>query len=376
VEALLPRHGIRSIFLVTATLAGCRRSGDWEPTVDAAIRGPTFRIVDSVTLGTPDSVAIGQFAPWFARDGRADVLVADASVGRVLRFTPTGSFSAIIGCRGDGPGELEAPNHLIVLPGDSLLVVADPNRQRLIMFRMDGEYRRETTLPTAWISEEASWRGDTAVFGLNFSRGLIARWVVTGSGISVVGQTPSISVQASPAEGETAVVPIDSDYVALLPRVPGLLRLRSDGSAIELIHVPRARRLGQPHDLVAQHRRLLPARRGAMLNSMTLGLHRLASGDWLLLYLDADVTRTDAGVRGSRVRIFGTIVSADMSRACVDGIVPVATDAPSFPQFAGDTTYLMARTVGDDNRPHDRIVGVTVTTAGCQWVTTWRGAGP
>ena len=113
-----------------------------------------------------------------------------------------------------------------------------------------------------------------------------------------------------------------------------------------------------------------------MLNSMTLGLHRLVSGDWLLLYLDADVTRQGAGLRGARLRMFGTIVSADMSRACVDGVVPIETDAPSFPAFSGDTAYFMARTVGDDNRPHDRIVGVTVTTLGCQWVETNRTAGP
>jgi hypothetical protein len=49
---------------------------------------------------------------------------------------------------------------------------------------------------------------------------------------------------------------------------------------------------------------------------------------------------------------------------------------PSFPAFSGDTAYFMARTVADDNRPHDRIFGATVTTQACQWVETTRTAGP
>ena len=224
-EALLSRYHVGLRFLVTATLVGCGHSGGWEPTADAKVPGPTFRVTDSVSLGTPDSAAIGQFAPWFARSGRADILVADASARHILKFTPTGSLSAIIGRGGDGPGELEAPNQVIALPGDSLLAVGDPNRQRLIIFGMDGNYRREIVLPTAWISEQVSWRGDTAVFGLNFSRAMIARWALADSTITMIGRTPSITIQSSPADGETAVVATDHGYVALLPRVPGLLRL-------------------------------------------------------------------------------------------------------------------------------------------------------
>ncbi len=64
---------------------------------------------------------------------------------QVVAFTKKGEFVRQFGRPGTGPGQLERPNSIAIMP-DSTVIVADSNNGRIQAFTIDGAYKWETGL--------------------------------------------------------------------------------------------------------------------------------------------------------------------------------------------------------------------------------------
>ena len=79
-----------------------------------------------------------------AFDAQDNLYVLDRGNQRVLVFDRTGRFVRQIGKKGDGPGELQMPTGLALLP-DGNLAVLDAAHRNLSLFARDGRYLRSVS---------------------------------------------------------------------------------------------------------------------------------------------------------------------------------------------------------------------------------------
>lgn len=128
---------------------------------------PTLRLEH--TLGLDGTLSFGALADGaVAADG--GVVLADGANMRIYRFTAAGRLRDSLGAKGDGPGEMRLPIHVVVMP-DGQVVVGDVGRRALV--RWDAEGRRLGEVRVApWmldlyavgndlVIESQDWRSDT-----------------------------------------------------------------------------------------------------------------------------------------------------------------------------------------------------------------------
>lgn len=337
-----------------------------------AARGPSVRVVDSVELSEPDSVPIGMLSYVATRHGM--VYIGDADRGRILAFDRSGRLVGLIGALGSGPGELGSADAMFVLPGDTLLAVMDPAQRALSVFDLrTRRFQRRVALPFIQTGQGWAVHGDTAEVALFASPYLVGRWVLTNDSVSVLGNTPADLLAAGffyLAYGRPEVARVPEGWLLQLPAVPGLQLLDRSARPIRRLPFPAARRMGVPPDLLAKHRRQqMKGEAFQMLASSSIGMQRLSNGDIAVLTVDLRVLRPPPNPQFGGYRFFVSLVSADLSRMCVDGELPVATDATPMPAFNGDTLLFLSRLVDDNQRVRTTFYSLMVTSEDCEWVS-------
>jgi len=141
--------------LATLTAVGCGRA-EWARTVDttwadsAGIRIVSYRGSDrpldwefreSWTVGGAEEGVesfFGVTPAGIATDSAGNVHVLDAGNFRVSVWDSSGRYLRSFGKEGDGPGEMEYPLGLVVLPGGSVMV-HDPTKRRPVEYTPAGE---------------------------------------------------------------------------------------------------------------------------------------------------------------------------------------------------------------------------------------------
>lgn len=107
----------------------------------------TFDTSPELRLGSPMGQAAEQFG--VIRDVIATsdggIAVLDGQAAEVRLFDAAGRSRAILGGRGEGPGEFQSPMELAALPGETLAVF-DPRPGRITRFGPDGTMAGVTTL--------------------------------------------------------------------------------------------------------------------------------------------------------------------------------------------------------------------------------------
>jgi len=116
----------------------------------AAGEAPVFAILDSVPelrLGSLDGPAQEQFGSVADVVSLAEggVAVLDRQAAEIRVFDANGAYRKTLGAKGEGPGELQSPGVLGLLPGDTLAVY-DSRSERITRFGPDGTLGRVTTL--------------------------------------------------------------------------------------------------------------------------------------------------------------------------------------------------------------------------------------
>jgi NHL repeat len=159
-------------------------------------------------LGTPD--VPGSEGPFFnrptdvARTPNGHIFVADGyGNNRIVHFDADARYIDAWGSRGAGPGELNLP-HSVVADSAGLLYVAERNNARIQVFDASG-------------NSVAEWRNLLIPWGL---------WMTAGDELLVCGSSPMRWT--------------DSPDLGVPPKDQLVLRLGTDGKALELWLFPRA----------------------------------------------------------------------------------------------------------------------------------------
>jgi len=108
---------------------------------------PLHRILRPVRVArlvAPDTAPIASVAS-VAVSRHGQIAVLDARDYNVKLFRSDGTFRRALGRRGQGPGEFSSPSSL-ALVGDTLLVIVDMGRLRLVQYDTAGTLREELSL--------------------------------------------------------------------------------------------------------------------------------------------------------------------------------------------------------------------------------------
>lgn len=374
--ALSERSPVRQLALLTMFVSACGgRAG-------APNAGPTVFVVDSVVLAEPDSLEAFLPLRTQAMTAAGDVLLETGTA--VLHFDRHGALRRVIGRPGTGPGEFVRISSLGLLSGDSLFATVDARRARISVFGLnDGALRREVVLSTPFFPDQ-QWvvMADTVIMPGKLRATPFTTWITTTDSIRHWGTAPPIfqtSLAAYSQGGEPALAPHDAGWLALFPTDPFLYVLNREGEPVGRVAVPATRRLGVPPDVADRVAAIAKTDSFRFAASLALTNRRLGNGQYLLMYLDADtelnrrVSDPSSGgssVSFSNVRYWVSLLSADLSRACVDGPVPLDVENVLSPFFRRDTLFFVARRVDPAGRLRSVLYSYQVTDTGCRWLTT------
>jgi hypothetical protein len=369
-------ESMQRLAILAALLAACRNAAD------SGGPGPAVTVADSVLLAEPDSIE--EFLPLRTQAiALAGDLLLETGTA-ILHFDRAGHLLRIIGRPGNGPGEFVRISSLGLLSGDSLFAAVDARRARIIIFDLrDGALRREVTLTTPFYPDQ-QWvvSGDTVVMPGKLQRQPFTTWITTTDSIWHWGAAPPIydsSLTAYSQGGEPSIAPHDSGWLALFPADPSLHLLSRHGTPLGRVTVPARRRLGVPPDVVDRVAAIAKADDFHFAASLVLANHRQSNGQYLLVHLDAEtelnrnVNDPSSGggtVAYSNVRYWVSLLSTDLTRACVDGLVPLNVDNILSPFFRGDTLYFVARRLDPTGRLRSMLYAYGVTDDGCRWIPT------
>lgn len=362
----------RLVGFLAISLAAC---GGQEAVSGDSHAGPTARLVDSTILVEADSVPLGAYSSFFLRSPRGDVMINDMQQARLIQFDPTGAFRRTIGTRGEGPGEFQLPGPLGVLPGDTTLMVFDVNRQRASIFDLStGEYLSGLAVPFQDVGTNWTVDGTDLVMAINASNAIMARWRIGSAAMEAVGEVPAHmlnKVGARMAYGRSEVVVTDSLVLVLLPTEPGVNVHNRAMQYLGYVPVMAVRREGEPADLATRQRAFGRDASDLSIASSTVGFHRLQSGMIVLVHLDMTVRAGEGrGTRADDFRLYVTLLSEDLSKACIDGSVNIRTDVAPIPSFVGDTMFVLSRQVQGDDRVRSVVYAVVIDSSSCDWTPT------
>jgi hypothetical protein len=159
------RTGLGALGLVC--VLACSQADTSNTVIEAAAQQVAFGdLFDHVATVVPEQTADsylvrpGQYA--ISSDGH--IAIADPPEGNVKLYRADGSLRAVLGRKGEGPGELTEPRHVVFGP-DSAVVVFDGGRRVVLEYSLDGKHVRETRLDVAVRGAAALGDGRYVVVG-------------------------------------------------------------------------------------------------------------------------------------------------------------------------------------------------------------------
>lgn len=212
---------------------------------------------------------------------------------------------------------LEDPDHpigesigIVVRDADGRVFLADFGGRTIQRYEADGRFGG--TIPASdWLSVAR-----TAMISVLGALHPFLKWDRLTDSVAPFGEAP-VEWGGSPglamSHGVASLVTDADGYPAMIPLVPGLLRLDAAGSRGALVPVPAVRRKGEPD--------------GAAVKAV-----------------------------------------AEAKRSGKRTTAPLETDVFARPIFAGDTVYFVSRTVGVDDRAPLWLRGFVLDDSTCTWL--------
>ncbi len=355
---MLPKIGF-AVPAALCVLSACAETGRGNAAGPGLVGG------DSVVLAESDTLYLGRPADFTIDPRDGTFYVSDAFSGRIVRFDRTGTPLASYGSKGDGPGEFRDAGEVVVM--DSAVAAADDARGLFNLFdrasgRYLGQHRYEGVLRSSAVAKGGEvWLGAQSLQ----SRTGVARWDAAAGTTRRLVPLPREYVESQPIGGifNGVFVAPWADTLLVGFAGPGALRLAwSDGTVLDTIAVPAARRLGVPADIAKRVEKLsYPEIFQAI--SVLFSLHRLPDGRFALVHHDQQVDRSG----GVTARVFLSLLSPDRRRACVDAEVPAGRAAQPKTAFRGDTLFVLDQSVQGD-RAETTVRSYTIDDRRCGWI--------
>lgn len=328
--------------LATGCSADDRQSSSAEPPSEVAQTGnaPNLQLLGRTSLEENDSAYVARPAGVvIGTDG--SIFVSDAFWGRVLRFSSDGALMATYGRRGEGPGELKDPGAVSVHGRE--LLVADVGLSRLLRFELStgrntAVHTHRGLVTSITPGERGVWLGVQ-----NLSDTTAVGWLADGAvEPEYLGRLPAEFLASPPLAGIFTGVEVVTSSDTVVAGFMGLNRLRvmrSDGTVLQELRIPARERKGELPDVVSALRTMeYPAMFAS--SSALFRMYRLPSGSLALIYYDQTI---DGELIQSTAYL--SLLSADLTRACVDRKIPLQTDAQPYTAFAGDQLFVLQQRV-------------------------------
>jgi hypothetical protein len=356
------RLAIAAICLVASAACGTRDS--------AAGSDPSSSLVllDSVTLEESEAAYLG--APLHVSAGRdGSLFVSDGLRNQVTQFSRRGDFVRAFGRPGQGPGELADPL-ATTLVGDSLLVVAEWGNRRTSVFDVKtGAFRR--AVPHEGLPFWMEARDDTVwISNVNIVRKTsLSAWPTAQGSMRYFGEVPK-EYHDSPALMEFhpyATVALVADTLVFgFSGHRALFRATMDGAVFDTVEIPAVRRRGVPRDIVARFAkdpRGISNEEVASMASSLMALRALSSGEIAMVHLDVRLEGRQITADG-----FVSILSRDLTRACVDIPLALSKDGRPAVGFRGDTLVVVEQRIVSSERAVSYARSYRLDPSGCEWV--------
>jgi len=373
--------------LVIVAMTGCAPGAPDHSKADGAgdrDGGPVLRLVDSISLEENDTAFLGRVPHTFTVDSGGAVYVADQAADRLLVFTPEGRLKYVLGRHGSGPGEFERIGPITIPDGEVL--VQGWGGSTLSLFDLRSGEEQHRIRHRGYI---ASWAKTAThlVLGTYLGPGQAG---VTLAGLEslVASPTtewlkPSLSVTPDRYRRYPGLELFNQVLVATLGDTllvgygagEEIWRLRSDGSIIDSLTVPRRLRRGASAENFPQYSNPRQSfHDGVSGLSNLLGIWPMTGGRIATWFQDAtteSAARPNAEIQGSA---YISVLDSTLQRACVDGTVEAPGTGRTRLTFSRDTLFSLDQAVEGSLAGNARVRTVvrkySLDLAGCRWIST------
>lgn len=322
--------------------------------------------VKSLTLMEADTLYVARPLDLTVSPADGSFLVADGFSGQVIRFNPDGQPIGTYGSKGRGPGELMSPSPTVLW--NSRLGVGDHGGVLAFFDVASGQFLGQTRL-LGIVGPARVLRGELWIGVHNYERGTAFAILANPE------DDPQYLVPLPSAYLESArmrmfnlsvVTTFGNHYLVGVSGHPHLWLIDRDGERIDSVAVPSIRRRGESHDFPQALERL-DREEALEYASILYGLHELSTGEIAVLHYDHDVIDYRSFILGGRVYL--SVLSADLTMACVDGLVYEVEEEIDRVRHAwrADTLFLASQEVHGPEAL-TRIDAFIVDTNQCDWV--------
>jgi hypothetical protein len=302
----------------------------------------------------------------FTVSRRGHYYLTDATAFTVLEISKSGEVTRRFGTRGQGPGELTRPTHVVVL-GDSSLVVLDG--RRMVAYSL-GDRRPlwHRTLPRQ--ADGLSVQGARILLPALDAEQRTSIIAFGGAADSMrrggpfphpYGQHPPIdatfgfAIRVAPLQGDTLVYAYHANEFLYWGPL--------SGGPYDSLRIARRHRNGAPPGVIAAAARDLSAlQENAYALSAPWVLAPFSGGR--IAYVAVDQRLLPGRLAGT---LFVSVVDRRTGLTCPDARIPIEDDPPGYVAFVGDTLVVAHQDETRERVPRTIIRRFLVGTGGCAW---------
>lgn len=371
--------------VVIMGLAGCRGADELRLTAlpecaETAI-APELTLVDSLQLHESDSLNLGNPAVRFYSGPSGLTYIPDRGNNRIVVVSPSGAISQVVGRHGAGPGEFTGIGYVGLIT-DGMLWQTDYRLRRISIFDSTGHPIRELPFEGRLTSLRAAgnriWAG-IADHQRGFAIAAIdpdePRDSIRGEMIALPAEYREYPLLALWDHVET--VAAEDTLIVAFGGLDYIVRYDMTGTPRDTVWIPACRRQGAPKDILERGFRHGARSAGEQEEleqlqtriSGLLGLWRLSNDTYLIWYQDP---RREPS-RILRSTGYLTVLSSDLTRACVDAPLTAPGSGRAILSVANDHVLLLDQVVDDGPAPPTvRTVSrrYRINTENCTWLPT------
>jgi hypothetical protein len=362
------------LMTITLVLAACSGFGGG-PQAD----GPRLLVGDSVVMQEPEGDGLYMPLRNMVRLSDGQLL---ADIGTAIdQFDPSGQFVRRIGGPGNGPGEFVRISTILALPGEIQFAAVDARRGKILVFEVaTGGLVREVPVRPFFPGQQWRWVGDTVVMPSKLSPTPFTSWVPASDSVWSWGTVPEIfttSMQAYTQGGEPSLARYDAGWLAVYPGDGRLFVLDAQGEPLRTLDLPVRGRRGVPAALADSVAAIAQSGGFRYASSLVYAIWELPNGNYGLVHMDTDVqfdaavyeaSQGRGGIGYSNMNYWVSVVTRDLSKACVDARVPFTSDNLILPFVRADSLYFLTRAVGTDSTATAVLHPFRVDDEECRWI--------